>query len=259
MINLIYIVLLTLVSAKTNEEELREASCVIFSRYILQVDQVQTNPLIGKLIKEQKYNQDDAIYMVQAAALDKCLTNIKQREVTRILDALQNQQIELDKYIHLHENIKYDRFINNKKEAAKLAQLIEIIKEVEELIQTQWQKRPEVEKKRQEQRESEEIDQEIQDQLSDLPIVEQFDLSKFSLKQILLKNKEYLYFAIFIFVPIVLLLNCCFKKKPEKKVNTKTEKNEKKSSTTEEPENEKKKSSSEKKSDKKEKNKSKKD
>ncbi|CAK74688.1 unnamed protein product (macronuclear) [Paramecium tetraurelia] len=257
MINFIHIILFTLVSAKTNEEELREAACVIFSRYILQIHSQQASPQIGKLIKEQNYNQDDAIYVVQASALDKCLINVKQREVTRILDGLQNQQLDIEKYIHLHENIQYDRFINNQKEVAKLNQLIEIIKDVEELIQTQWVKRPEVEKRRQEQIESEEMDQEIISQLNEVPIVEQFDLTKFSLKHILLKNKEYLIFAMFILVPIVLLLNVCCKTNP-KKDKKKSEKNEKKDSTQSKNENEdNKKSSKAKNSDKSEKNKKK--
>ncbi|CAD8065333.1 unnamed protein product [Paramecium primaurelia] len=256
MINFIYIILFTLVSAKTNEEELREAACVIFSRYILQVQSHLASPLIGKLIKEQNYDQNDAIYIVQAAALDKCLINVKQREVTRILDGLQNQELDLDKYTHLHENIQYDRFMN-KKELAQLNLLIEIIKDVEELIQTQWQKRPDVEKRRQEQLESEEIDQEILSQLDEVPIIEQFDFTKFSLKHILLKNKEYLIFAIFILVPIILILNSCCKSNPKKDKKI-SEKNEKKDSTKSNPENEeKKKSSQAKKSEKTEKNKSK--
>ncbi|CAK79400.1 unnamed protein product (macronuclear) [Paramecium tetraurelia] len=263
MINFIHIILFALVSAKTNEEELREAACVIFSRYILQIQSQQASPQIGKLIKEQNYNQDDAIYVVQAAALDKCLINIKQREVTRILDGLQNQQLELEKYTHLHDNIQYDRFINNKQELAKLNQLTEIIKDVEELIQTQWQKRPDVEKRRQEQRESEEMDQEILDQLNEVPIVEQFDLTKFSLKHILLKNKEYLIFAIFILVPIVLISNVCCKsrdKNDKKSSDKKSVKNEKKESTKSNTENkEVKESSPAKKSGKSEKSKSKKE
>ncbi|CAD8143504.1 unnamed protein product [Paramecium pentaurelia] len=133
---LILIVLSLAYAQIQDEQQLKNAACVIFSKYYLQSNQELAGRTVAEMVQQQGLTQEDAILFAVASLVESCLDSISTQQTMDIIQSLQQQKINLEAHKHLVEKADLKKY-GSKKKSAKKNEILKIIKSIDDLVKQQ--------------------------------------------------------------------------------------------------------------------------